>query len=140
MSSKRETVLLKVIDILEGTTGVSDRIYRSRIDPLALKEFPALNVRPLSESADRPNIARITWTLTFEVLVMIRGDEPDALSDSVIADVHQKILSDTTLDGLCVDLEPISLDWQLFPSDQPLGLISMQFRATYQTSFANIES
>ncbi len=140
MSTKREEITLAVLDALAGTVLVGDRIHRTLIEPLKLQEFPALDVSPLSDSADTPFIDRTTWTFTFQVRVMVRDNVPDEAADPIIADVHYNLINDSALQALVVDLKPVSIDWQFFPSDTALGLISMQFRATYQTSYQDQES
>jgi hypothetical protein len=51
MTTKRETILAAVRTALTGTTGVSTRIYRSRVEPISRGESPAIVVEPVSDSA-----------------------------------------------------------------------------------------
>ena len=46
MTTRRETILAAVRTALTGTTGVSTRIYRSRVEPMARAESPAIVVEP----------------------------------------------------------------------------------------------
>ena len=50
MSSKRESILAAIATTLVGTTGVSTRIYRSRVEAFARNEAPALVIEPGTDS------------------------------------------------------------------------------------------
>ena len=42
MATKRETILARIATVLAGTTGVSDRIFRSRTTALTRAETPSI--------------------------------------------------------------------------------------------------
>ncbi len=138
MSSKRETILARVQTALSGTSGVSTRIYRSRVEALTRAQVPALVIEPVSDTAEDPTIYHLIWTLIFQVAVIYRGDVPDSGADATILDVHSKIMSDSTLKTLLSEIIPVSVNWQFLPADKPLGIATMQFRASYQTGVNSI--
>lgn len=133
MSSKRETFLAAVKTALAGTSGVSTRIYRSRVEAFTRAETPALIIEPVNDVADNPTTYRIEWTLTFQVTVILRDDATDSEADATIMDVHSKIMSSSTLQNMCVNLMPAQVAWQFYSADKPLTLAAIQFRASYQT-------
>ena len=53
MASKREQIIAALKTTLAGTTGVSTRIYRSRIEPITNGESPAIVIEPVT---DEPSI------------------------------------------------------------------------------------
>jgi len=136
----RENILQAVMSALAGTTGVSSRIYRSRVQALSRSEHPAIIVEPLADIASHNTVPRITWDMTFAVTVIIRDDDPDTNSDAIIEDLHSKIMSDTALSALVVDLQPVKTDWQFIEADQTLGIIINQFKVTYQTALDDLAS
>lgn len=138
MTSKRETILAQVVDALAGTAGVGTRIYRSRVVPLARGEAPALVVEPVSDSAVQDTIATLMWTLTFRVSVIVRGNVPDQLADSAMEDVHSKLMSDQTLDGLVIIMLPTTVNFEMLEADQPAGVVSAEFTAQYRTSLNSL--
>jgi hypothetical protein len=140
MSSKRETILAAVHSALTGTTGVSTRIYRSRVEAFSRDEHPALVVEPVSDIPDREAVGRLVWQLTFHVIILVRADVPDQAADLIAVDVHSKITDDPTLNGMLVDLMPGAVDFQFLDADKPQGVITLQFRATYQTGENSITS
>jgi hypothetical protein len=62
MASKRETILQRIVTALAGTTGVSTRIYRSRVEPLARGEAPAIVVEPVSDAAEQDTLGCLLYT------------------------------------------------------------------------------
>ena len=132
-TSKRETLLAAVKTALAGTSGVSTRIYRSRVEAFARAETPALLIEPINDTADNAAIPRLNWTMIFQVSVIVRADGPDSAADATIIDVHSKIMNDSTLQTNCVGLLPESVAWQFQPADQPLVVAAMQFKASYIT-------
>lgn len=138
--TKREAALERIQEVLAGTSDVGERIYRSRVAALARKEFPALVVEPVSDSANRESIDRLVWDFVFQVMILVRDDNPDEAADAIISDVHEKLMGDSTLDAMLVDMNPVSVDWQFYEADKPLCIISAQFRATYQTNFKDLST
>ena len=49
MTTRRESILARIRTNLTDTTGVGTRIYRSRVEPLARGELPAIVVEPISD-------------------------------------------------------------------------------------------
>lgn len=127
---------------LSGVSGGSPSftVYRSRVQALAKEEFPAVIVEPLNDKATNPTVARAEWELIFHASVLVRADIPDASMDDIIASVHQAIMSDATLDGMLINLVPVSVDFTIHDADTTLGIGMMQFKATYQTDLKNISA
>jgi hypothetical protein len=138
MPSKRETILARVATALAGTTGVGSRIYRSRVVPLARNEAPALVVEPVGDQAQQDTLGTLKWTLTFRVSVIVRGEVPDQLADAAMQDVHAKLMSDTTLNGLVIDILPTAVSFELLEADQPAGVVSAEFTAQYRTNLQSL--
>ena len=53
MTTKRESILAAIATALVGTTGVSTRIYRSRVEPIARGESPAIVIEPINDIAQQ---------------------------------------------------------------------------------------
>ena len=77
MTTKRETILAAVRTALTGTTGVSSRIYRSRVEPISRGESPAIVVEPVSDSAQQnTSLPTLDWSMTVRVAIIVRGAIP----------------------------------------------------------------
>jgi hypothetical protein len=139
MTTKRETILAAVRTALTDTTGVSTRIYRSRVEPLARGESPAIVVEPVSDTAEQnTSLPTLDWSLTVRVAVIVRGDVPDQVADPIVESLHAKVMADLTLGGVAMDIRPVSVNFDLIEADQPAGVISCDYLIRYRTANANL--
>lgn len=138
MASKREMILQRIAAALAGSAGVGSRIYRSRVEPLARGEAPAIVVEPITDAAVQDTLGTLRWTLQVRVSVIVRGAVPDQLADPVILDVHSKLLGDATLDGYAIDLLPTTVSFESIEADQPAGVVSAEFAVTYRTALNSL--
>ena len=122
MTTKRETILAAIRTALTGTTGVSTRIYRSMVEPLTRQESPAIVVEPVSDSAEQNTaLPTLDWSLTVRVAIIVRGDIPDQVADPIIESAHAKIMADLSLGGYAIDVQPISVTFDLKRPINPLA-------------------
>jgi len=138
MTTRREQILSRMATALANTTGVSGRVYRSRVEPLARGEMPALVIEPVSDTPSQTTLATLDWTLVARVSVLVRGAVPDQLADATVQDVHAKIMADTTLQGYAIDILPGAVSFDLVEADQPAGVIGMDFEIRYRTNLGSI--
>jgi len=139
MTTRRETILAAIASTLAGTTGVSTRIYRSRVEPLSRGESPALVIEPISDSAEQlTSLPRLDWSLTVRIAVIVRGNIPDQLADATIESLHSKLMADLTLGGYAIDIQPQGVNFEMVEADQPAGVISCDYLVRYRTSVANL--
>ena len=139
MTTKREQVLTAIRTSLTGTVGVGTRIYRSRVEPLARQESPAIVIEPVSDTAEQnTSLPTLDWSLVVRVAVIVRGMVPDQLADPIVADAHSKIMADLTLGGYAIDVQPQSVSFDLVEADQPAGVIALDYLVRYRTSVTNL--
>lgn len=142
MTSKREQILSALKTTLAGTTGVSTRIYRSRIEPITNGESPAIVIEPVTDepSIDSSSYLKINWRLRIRVVVIVRGTIPDKISDPTVESLFTKILDDPTIGGLAIDIRPATQTFEVLEADQPAGLITCEFEIDYQTSYNSLST
>jgi hypothetical protein len=139
MTTRRETILTAVRTALTNTTGVSTRIYRSRVEPMARQESPAIVIEPVNDTAEQnTSLPMLDWSLTVRVSVIVRGNIPDQLADPIVQDLHSKLMADLTLGGVAMDIRPQSVNFELVEADQPAGVISCDYLIRYRTANANL--
>jgi hypothetical protein len=135
MATKREQILSAIVTTLAGTTGVSMRIYRSRVEPMARAESPAIVVEPITDQPQQnTSLPTLDWSLTVRVAVIVRGTVPDQLADPIVEDMHSKIMADLTLGGYAIDVQPDAVSFDLVEADQPAGVISCNYLIRYRTA------
>ena len=141
MTTRRETILAAVRTALTGTSGVSTRIYRSRVEPLARGETPAIVVEPVQDQADQnTSLPRLDWSMTVRVAIIVRGAIPDQVADPIIEDMHSRLMADLTLGGYAIDIQPQTVTFDLSEADQPSGVIACDYLIRYRTSVTNLAS
>jgi hypothetical protein len=139
MTTRRETILAAVRTALTGTTGVSTRIYRSRVEPMARAESPAIVVEPINDTAEQnTSLPTLDWSLTVRVAVIVRGAIPDQQADPIVESLHSRLMADLTLGGYAIDIQPQSVSFEMVEADQPAGVISCDYLIRYRTSVTNL--
>lgn len=139
MTTKREAILTAVRTALTDTVGVSTRIYRSRVEPVARAESPALIVEPVSDLvAQNTSLPTLDHTLNLRVVVIVRAAVPDQEADPIIESLHSKLMADLTLGGLCIDVQPGPTEFTLEAADTPVGVIFCNYRVIYRTSVSDL--
>ena len=141
MASKRETILAAIRTALAGTTGVANRIYRSRVEPVSRAESPALVVEPLSDTATQNTaLPTLDWSMIVRITVIVRGVVPDQLADPIIQSLHSRLMADLTLGGYAIDVQPIGVTFNFTEADGAAGEIQCDYRVMYRTSVTNLAS
>jgi len=139
MTTRRETILAAIASTLAGTTGVSTRIYRSRVEPLTRGESPALVIEPVNDTAEQnTSLPTLDWSLTVRIAVIVRGNIPDQLADPTVESLHSKLMADLTLGGVAMDIRPQAVNFEMVEADQPAGVISCDYLIRYRTANANL--
>ena len=128
-----------IASTLAGTTGVSTRIYRSRVEPLARAESPAIVIEPINDSADQnTSLPTLDWSMTVRIAVIVRGIVPDQQADPIIESLHSKLMADLTLGGYAIDVQPQTVNFEMLEADQPAGVISCDYLVRYRTSVTDL--
>ena len=142
MSIKREAILARLITQLAGTAGVGTRIYRSRVTPVSRSEGAVLIVEPISDNCEvRAN--KFQWTLNVRLSVIVRGSAtqtPDQAADATVKSIHDKVVTDVTLNGKAIDMTPRNVNFDLIDGDQPSGVVSCDYIIIYQTSTTDLST
>jgi len=137
--TKRELILARIKTNLDSATGAT--VYRSRVEPLARGEVPAVIVEPVNDQPIDTNFYdKIDWTLRVRITTLVRADVPDDVSDTYTQQVHALLMADQTLNGYALDLTPDRTDFSLYESDVPLGVISQDYLVRYRTSRTDLTS
>ena len=139
MTTRRESILATIASSLAGTTGVSTRIYRSRVEPITRGESPAIVVEPISDQANTDvSFCKTDWSLTVRIAVIVRGIIPDQQADATIESLHAKVMADQTVGGYAMSVEPRGVQFDMVEADQPAGVIACDYLIRYRTAVANL--
>ena len=136
--TRRELILARIKTNLDSATGAT--VYRSRVEPLARGEVPAIIVEPVSDQPSEQFSNKLQWTLRVRVTVLVRSGVPDDASDTFSQQVHNLILADSTVNGYALDIDPDRVDFSLYEADVPLGVVSMDYLVKYRSSRVDLTS
>jgi len=129
--TRRELILARIKSNLDAISNAT--VYRSRVEPLARGEAPAIIVEPVSDQPSEVFSSKLQWSLRVRVTVIVRANIPDDDSDTYTQQVHNRIMSDPTCNGYALDIDPDRVDFSLYEADVPLGVISMDYMVMYRS-------
>ena len=131
--TKRELILRLITFKVGALTGAT--VYRSRVEPLARGEVPAVIVEPVNDQPTDTNFFdKLDWSMRVRVTTLVRAAVPDDSADTYLQQVHSLIMADNTLSGYALDVTPDRTDFELYEADVPLAVISQDFLVRYRTS------
>ena len=140
MTTKREQILAKVKTILTTTTGINKRIYRNRVEPFAREESPSIVVEFSNDNPSLRNRDFIDWTLSIRVIVICRHKNPDTKADATVESLHTKLVADSSLGGLAIDVRPLSVDFQSIEADTPAGIYTCNYEIDYRSTYNDLST
>ena len=137
--TRRELILARMKSNLDSITGAT--VYRSRVEPLARGEVPAVIIEPVNDQPNDTNFFdKIDWTMRVRITTLVRASVPDDTSDTYTQQVHSLLMADQTVNGYALDLTPDRTEFSLYEADVPLGVISMDYLVRYRTSRTDLTS
>ena len=137
--TRRELILARMKSNLDSIAGAT--VYRSRVEPLARGEVPAVIVEPVNDQPNDTNFFdKIDWTMRVRITTLVRASVPDDTSDTYTQQVHSLLMADQTVNGYALDLTPDRTEFSLYEADVPLGVISMDYLVRYRSSRTDLTS
>ena len=139
MATRREAILSAIATTLAGTTGVGSRIYRNRAEPLSRAESPAIVIEPANDLAQQnTSLPTLDWTLRVRIVVISRATLADQAADPTIESLHAKLMTDLTLGGLAIDVQPAQVTFDFVEADVPAAVIACEYDIRYRTSVLSL--
>ena len=135
--TRRELILARMKTNLDAITNAT--VYRSRVEPLARAETPAIIIEPVEDNPTSTNFFdKLDWSMRVRVSTIVRAAVPDDDSDTYTQQVHLSLMADQTINSYALDLTPDRTDFSLVEADVPLGIISQDFIVRYRTSRSDL--
>ena len=135
--TRRELILARMKTNLDAITNAT--VYRSRVEPLARSETPAIIIEPVEDNPTDTNFFdKLDWAMRVRVSTIVRAAVPDDDSDTYTQQVHLRLMADPTINSYALDLTPDRTDFSLVEADVPLGIISQDFIVRYRTSRSDL--
>ena len=132
MASIREQILAEIETRLKATSGINQRVYRSRAEAVSRGEMPCLIVEPIADPAmSVGGMCKTDRRLSVKIAILIHDDVPDKAADPILVDLHPRLISpsDQTLGGLAIDVRPLGEDFQFAATD---GVVVSSYEVWYR--------
>ena len=136
--SKREAIIKRVATVLAATAGVSGRVYRSDPEGVDRDNHPCVLLAWTNDQASPETVMQAERTLTVEVSVLVRGNQPDTLADPIIQSVHALIMADCQLNGLAIDTEFGDARFEVASADETAGKLTHQYMVKFRHNYGNL--
>lgn len=131
--TKREQILQVILTKLKSAGFMpATKIARTRIDPVSSKNYPFLNIEPVSDTPDFSVLGAKSWSLIIRLNLTVAGENPDSSADNLIESIHQTIMSDETVSGLAYYLEPKEILFEFDSFEKPIVQVSIGFEIKYR--------
>ena len=135
MTTKRETILARIATVLAGTTGVSNRIFRSRTTAFTRGETPSIVIEPQRDTVEQTtSLPTLDHQLTVRISVIVRSTTPHQTADPVVESLHSKLMADLTLNGNAIDIQPADTFFDFLDADQAGGIFGCEYEIRYRTN------
>ena len=110
--TRRELILARMKTNLDAITNAT--VYRSRVEPLARAETPAIIIEPVEDNPTSTNFFdKLDWSMRVRVSTIVRAAVPDDDSDTYTQQVHLRLMADQTINSYALDLTPDRTDFSL---------------------------
>ena len=141
MTTKRETILARITTVLAGTTGVSDRIFRSRTTAFTRAETPSIVIEPQNDSVEQnTSLPTLHHTLSVTISVVVRSATPHQTADPVVENMHSRLMADLTLNGNAIDIQPANTSFEFIDADQAAVVVGCNYDIIYRTNIDDLSS
>ena len=135
MTTKREIILARIKTVLAGTTGVSDRIFRSRQTAFTRGETPSLVIEPQNDLVEQnTSLPTLHHTLSITISVVVRSTTPHQTADPIVESLHSRLMADLTLNGNAIDIQPADTSFNFIDADQTGLVVECNYNVIYRTN------
>lgn len=147
MSSIRDQIVQEIVGRLNGTAGkpanvVAIRYSLSRIDFVANPTQKPLVVFPLKDSVQPPKKGQPLLMRTAQIRIdaFSIGEPIDQELDASVCWTTAVMGADPSLGGLCLDVRPVSEEWDEESATQGIGLCKTVWEIDYIHNRTNQET
>lgn len=143
MTTAFGTIVAALKTALEAAPAASARVYRARLQPVAAQHADAVVVRIQSSTPERFAILNspTDWDTTIEIECYARSGTltADAAVDALLAKVWAKLAADTSLGGLVMDVNPVSLEYDFAGEADQMACVTLGLRVLHRTANNTLE-
>jgi hypothetical protein len=131
MKSISERALDAVVAALIGTTGVGDRVFRSRVQAVTRDETPCIVVLPGAEEVSVLGRAVDDCRFIVHVEITTRGDPYDAIADPIEVEAHARMKASAGLSALVDSFRKKEKSYDAQEADLTVGCVNVKYELRY---------
>lgn len=136
-------IVSAIVGLLREAPAVSAQVGRARLKPVAAQFSDAVVVRIQGGTAERFAILNgpTDWDTTIEIDCYARSTtlSADEAVDELLAAVWARLAADPTLDGLVMDLNPSSLEYDLAGEADQMACVTLTLKVLHRTAQLSLE-
>lgn len=107
--------------------------------PWQMGDLPAVAVYLGDETVSRALIGMDDRQLTLKIKLASRSSDPPHLADQTMLDIHGRIMNDTSLGGLALDIANQAITRSRDVMEAPVLLIELDYQIDYRTTNTSLE-
>lgn len=145
MTTAFGTIVAAIKTALEASPAVSAQVDRARLRPVPESQETAVSIRLESAAADRFAILNgpTDWDTTILIECYARSagatQTADEAVDALLGSVWAKLAADTSLGGLVMDLNPVSLEYDFDGKADDMACVTLGLRVLHRTNNPSLE-
>jgi len=127
------SVFTKLTKLYGHRTNLGSNVFEWKSTPFQETDLPGISIRDTGEEVVVRGLQHV-YTMSLELEARVSASTSTAMAREVIADIMTVIGQNCTLDGLIVNITPVSnslLDFE--QANKKFGTISMEFTVQYIT-------
>lgn len=133
MTTKKEQILSHLATLF-GDVGIP--VTRNRVEPFSKGAVPAIAIESGKGTPTFEIHGFIDWVQEALITIYVKGDELETQVDPYIKNVHKKLMSDKSLNGLSMDISISDFEPTVLDADTPIGI----YQLTYLIKFRTLET
>lgn len=123
----------------EMTSVPAANVYRDYTSALDAGVSPAIVVDMGDETPPDGTTGFRSRTLTMRVMVLTKGANPKSLADPVLIEAHGRIMADSTLAGLVLDVRESATTRRADRLEKPVAYVTKEYDVDYRTTGDSLE-
>lgn len=132
------TIVGAIVAALQAATPVSNQVYRARMRPVAAQFTDAVVVRIANAQAQRFDIggAPVDFTTNIAIECYARSATlaPDVAVDALLAAAYARLMADTSLGGLVMDLNLTEINYDFDAEAEQLACATLTLEVRHRVS------
>ena len=109
-------------------------VTRARVYPFEQVELPSASIESRGVVPSDSAVGAMDWDLSFDITFYIESSQPETDFDPIFSTLFNSLLSDRSLGGLAMDIEPGPIQYDRFQGEKEIGQAVVSFTIKFRTT------